>query len=75
MKNNLKEIKTTIMGILMFVLGLAYFGMPYFSEKELWEVNTMYLAFLIVGGILLLLAPDDIISIVLGKLRRKAREE
>lgn len=74
MKNNLKEIKTTIMGILMFVVGLAYFGMPYFSEKDLWEVNNLYLGFLVVGGILLLLAPDDIIRILLGWIRKRSKE-
>lgn len=74
MANNLKEIKTTILGALLLIVGLVYFALPYFSENDLWEVNNLYLAFLVVGGILLILAPDKIISFAFSWLNKKKSE-
>lgn len=71
MKNNIKEIKTTVLGLILIVLGVAYFYMPHFSNKELWEVQTGYLLTLFVGGILLVLAPDRIIDVALNFLKKK----
>lgn len=70
--NNLKEIKTTILGSLLIIFGVMYFAMPYFSERELWQVNNLYLGSLFIGGILLLLAPDRMLDFAFGWLKKKA---
>ena len=73
MKNNLKEIKTTILGSLLIVVGLAYFALPYFSDRELWEVNNIYLSVCFIGGILFLVAPDRIVNWAFKWMDKKAQ--
>jgi len=69
--NNLKELKTTITGSILIVLDLLYFALPYFSEKELWEINNMYVVVGLGVGLGLLLAPDRLINFIFGWLKKK----
>lgn len=74
MKTNVTDWKTTITGLILLLLGVAYFAAPYFSSKELWEVNSYALSSLLVIGLGLIVAPDKIISIAfdwLSSLRVK----
>ena len=68
---NFKEIKTTIVGLLLLVGDAVYFGMPYFSDKELWEPNTLYEVGMFASGLMLLLAPDNFIQLFTGWLKKK----
>lgn len=70
LKTNTSELKTTITGAVMSILALIYFGLPYFSEYELWEVNNWYLGVLGIGGIMLILAPDKLIGVAFGWIGR-----
>lgn len=74
MSNHIKELKTTVTGIVLFILGLVYFGLPYFHATELWEVNNLYLGIMLGGGVLLILAPDKIIDFAFSWLNRKKGE-
>lgn len=68
---NFKEIKTTIVGLLLLVADAVYFGLPYFSDRDLWEPNIMYEVGLFACGIMLLLAPDNFIQIFTGWVKKK----
>jgi hypothetical protein len=70
--SHIKELKTTITGVILFVFGVVYFAFTYFSDRELWEVNNLYLAAMIGGGVLLILAPDRMIDFVFGWMSSKA---
>lgn len=58
---NIKEIKTTILGLVFIVSGLVYFFQG--------EYNQITFAALEAAGVLLMLAPDKIIDVVLSKYR------
>jgi hypothetical protein len=68
---NIKEIKTTIIGLLVWIITGLYFAMPYFSEKELWQPDHYEVVIGFVGGLLLLLAPDRFITFLFGWLNKK----
>lgn len=70
-KNNIKEIKTTIIGLIIWSVTGAYSVMPYFSDRELWEVDHYYAVSGFIGGLLLLLAPDRFVSFLFGWLNKK----
>ena len=67
MQNNLKEIKTTIIGSILFIIGIAIFTYEYITVGTL-EWNH-YLTPAIVGGLGIgfLLAPDKILNIAFKK--------
>lgn len=69
---NFKEIKTTILGFIILIASGFYFALPYFSEKELWEVSTVYVIGGIVAGILLLLAPDKFVDFLFSWANKKS---
>jgi len=71
MKNNVKEIKTTIIGIVIWIVTGFYFVTPYFSELELWKPDLYGVVIGIVGGLLLLLAPDRFITFLFGWLNKR----
>lgn len=72
---NSKELKTTIIGLLILTGNCVYSLFPYLSDKEgLWEVNSTYVIAAIVIGTLLILAPDRILNIVFGWLKKKSEE-
>lgn len=65
--NLIKEIKTTVTGVIIWTATALYFALPYFkSEKELWEVNSIWVASGIIVGLLLIVAPDKIIDTLSG---------
>lgn len=72
---NSDKIKTTVIGIIVMVIGLLYFGLPYFIEgKDLWEVHKGGALAIFIVGILLILEPGKIIGILsdmLGKFTNK----
>ena len=70
--NNLKEIKTTILGAIFIKLSLVYMVYPYFSSRELWEVNNLYFVGGLVAGVLLLLAPDRFLDFLFGWIKKKS---
>lgn len=60
--NNFKEIKTTIIGLLMWAITGVYFFMPYFSKQATWTTEHYEVTFGFIGGLLLMLAPDRFID-------------
>lgn len=69
---NLKEVKTTVLGFLV-IIGAAFYGIaPYFRES-LWQVESLYVVGGILAGCLLLLAPDRIINWAFKWMDKKAR--
>lgn len=71
MKKNLKEIKTTIIGLIVWIITGFYFAMPYFSDRELWNPEHYEVVTGFIGGLLLLLAPDRFIDFLFGYLNKK----
>jgi len=71
MKKNIKEIKTTIIGLVLWALTIAYFVLPFFHEKELWQPELYAIAIGFTGGLLLLLAPDRFVDFLFGYLNKK----
>lgn len=69
--NNLKEIKTTVIGVLVWIITGVYFFLPYFSDRELWEPQHYEVTFGFLGGLLLLLAPDRFIDFLFAWLNKK----
>ena len=68
--NNLKEIKTTVIGVLVWIITGAYFFTPYFSDRELWVPEHYEVTVGFIGGLLLLLAPDRFIEFLFGWLNK-----
>jgi hypothetical protein len=68
---NVKELKTTIIGLIIWVATGLYFVTPYFSERELWEIDNIYVISGVVAGLLLLLAPDKFVTFLFGWLSKK----
>jgi len=71
MMNNLKELKTTITGAVLILFTVMYFVLPYFSEKELWEIDNMYVGVGLGVGVGLILAPDRLVDFIFGWLKKK----
>ena len=71
MRKNVKEIKTTIIGLLVWIISGLYFALPYFSDKDLWEVERYEVSIGFVGGLLLILAPDRLLDFLFGWLNKK----
>lgn len=71
MTKNFKEIKTTIIGLLVWIITGIYFLLPYFSDRKLWEVEHYEVGIGFIGGLLLMLAPDRFIDFVFGWLKKK----
>ena len=67
---NFKEIKTTVIGLIIWIVTGFYFAMPYFSEAELWKPDMYGVVVGIVGGMLMLLAPDRLITFLFGWLNK-----
>lgn len=71
--SNIKEIKTTITGLLIAFGSIAYGALPFLSQRnDLWAVNGWYVIGGIVCGILLVIAPDRLLSIAFGWLKKQA---
>ena len=71
--NNLREIKTTIIGLIVWIITGLYFAMPYFSDRELWQSEHYEVACGFIGGLLLLLAPDRFLKFLFGWLDKKIK--
>ncbi len=71
---NFKEIKTTIIGLIIWVITGFYFAQPYISEKDLWEVSNAWVTAGFVTGLLLMLAPDRFLTFLFGWLDKKTKE-
>jgi len=65
-----KEIKLTIIGLLVWSSTAVYFFMPYFSDRELWDVRHIEVIAGVVTGLGLLIAPDRFISIFFDGLSK-----
>lgn len=68
---HIKELKTTITGIVVAIAGSMYFALPYFSSKQLWEPNMWIFGGSIVAGIGLILAPDRLINFLFAWAKKK----
>lgn len=71
---NFKEIKTTIIGFVLWIIAGLYFGLPYFSEKDLWETNNIWVTGMVLGGFLCMLAPDRFLDFLFGWLKKKSEQ-
>ena len=69
--NNLKEYKTTAVGLIVWLATGAYFTLPYYHTSPLWEVNQIYVGCGVIAGAMLLLAPDRFVNFVFGWLKKK----
>lgn len=69
--NPVKNPWTTIPGIMIFVFGFTLWVLPYFVTLK-QEVEWYKWAVPMCIGLLLWVAPDKIISILLGFFQRKA---
>jgi hypothetical protein len=69
---NFKEIKTTVIGFLLWIIAGVYLAMPFFSDKELWEPNSLYVIGLFASGLALMLSPDRFLEILFGWMKKKA---
>lgn len=59
---NLKEIKTTVIGAILFAVGIAFFAVN-FKTLDAVKVSDIYIpGGLAVAGILFLLAPDKVVE-------------
>lgn len=71
MANNLKEWKTTIVGGLLFIIGLVIVLIEYFTVSEFsWNHYALPIGFL-VGGVMFLFAPDRFIDFLFKKADKK----
>lgn len=59
---NLKEWKTTAIGLALWIMTGFYFFMPYFSDRQLWEPEHYEVGFGVISGLILLIAPDRLID-------------
>jgi len=69
--HNFKEVKTTIIGSLLWVITGIYFFLPYFSDRELWIAEHYEVMSGFIGGLLLMLAPDRFVDFLFTWLNRK----
>ena len=68
---NIKELKTTLVGVFVWILTGVYFFTPYFSDRKLWEVAHYEVTIGFLLGIGLILAPDRAIDFAFGWLNKK----
>lgn len=73
-QTNINDRKTTGIGIFLIALSLFYFLAPFFSARELWETSKLYAGIGIGLGCLLVIAPDKLLDIAFGWLKKKAGE-
>ena len=71
MKNNLGEIKTTVICVAIWVITGFYFALPYFHEKDVWQPETYAVLMGFIGGLLLLLAPNRFVDFLFKWLDKK----
>jgi hypothetical protein len=71
MSNNLKEIKTTLVGALLFVIGVSITLFEYFTVQVVeWMHYALPIGFL-TGGIGFLFAPDRLIDFLFSWAKKK----
>lgn len=73
MKNNIKQIKTTVTGIAVWVITGLYFVLPYYSDRHLWQSEHWEVSAGFIGGLLLILAPDRFLRFLFGWLDKKTK--
>jgi len=74
MENNLKEVKTTVIGGILFLVGLIVFLVEYFTVGNLDWTHYIVPAVFLVGGVGFLLAPDKILNLILRKVSKNVGE-
>ena len=71
MASNLKEIKTTIIGFVLFLIGVGITVYEYFQVEVIeWQHYFMPLGFT-VAGIGFLAAPDRLLDFLFGWAKKK----
>lgn len=71
--SNLRQIKTTIIGGILFLIGVVIFLIEYFTLKEM-AVSHYYVPIgFALSGILFLLAPDRLLDFLFGFLKKKSQ--
>lgn len=72
--SNLKEVKTTIIGSILFIIGIGILLYEYFTVKEMdWTYYVLPIS-LGCAGIGFLLAPDKILEFGFGWLSKKVQK-
>lgn len=73
--SNFKELKTTITGLILWAGDAFYALTPFFSDRELWDVNALYVGFAIFVGLIFVVSKDDLITnlfdFIFGFLKKK----
>ena len=68
--SNLKELKTSLIGAILFGVGLYWFMQNIHGWQDLTLSNLYVPTSFTVGGIFFLLAPDKILNILFSKLKQ-----
>ena len=71
MANNLREIKTTIIGSLLFIAGFLIMLMEYFTTSEVIWTHYIFPGGLLTAGIGFALAPDKLLDFLFGWAKKK----
>lgn len=70
-KDNITDgYKTTILGVFLIALGIAYFATPYINDSFTYEINKWYEVALVVSGVGFIVAPDKMVNIMFGWLQK-----
>jgi membrane-bound ClpP family serine protease len=71
MSNNIKETKTTIIGALLFIIGLIMIVMEYFTVDAVIWTHYIFPIGLTTAGIGFMLAPDRLLDFLFGWAKKR----
>lgn len=69
--SNTKEVKTTIIGGVFFLIGIAWFVANFEGMARIEFRDAIAPSVFVLGGVLFLLAPDKILSILVKGVKNK----
>lgn len=71
--SNLNEIKSTIIGLVLFIISAAFFAVN-FKSLNTFQISDLYVPGTIgLVGMLLVLAPERLIDFLFGWMRKKTK--
>lgn len=73
--NNLKEIKSTVVGIILFIVGLVLASKAYLADTTAVWNDYIMPSVLMAFGVGMLFAPDKVLTSMFRLLNKKVKEE